>query len=179
MDKSLVRVAEQSYYLHDLVLDFAKDELSKLRGKVQLVTSRQAQYLGTISVLEGYARAGLVSRGFYDLMALWKSVEDLSGDEQMEVRTYGASLKALEESEPTADVAYTNWSVGRLFELQVDFQRAFVVVKYLNVLLVQQGKFDDADFLHERSHTVQQTMYGRRGHVAKQSGFLSLHEENI
>ncbi|CAN0282434.1 unnamed protein product, partial [Scytosiphon promiscuus] len=63
VDKSLVKVVEQNYYLHDLVLDFAKDELMKLRGKVQLVTSRQAQYLGTISVLEGYARAGEVLRG--------------------------------------------------------------------------------------------------------------------
>ena len=147
VDKSLVRVVEQSYYLHDLVLDFAKDELRKLRGKVQLVTSRQAQYLGTISVLEGYARTGEVLRGFYALMALWKSVKDLSGDEQLEVRTYGVSLEAFEESEPTADKAYANWAVGRLFELQVGFQRALVVVKYLNPLLVQQGKFADTESL--------------------------------
>eukprot|EP00903_Cladosiphon_okamuranus_P015635 g14437.t1 len=44
VDKSLVKVEEQRYYLHDLVLDFAKDELRRLRGKVQLVASRQAQY---------------------------------------------------------------------------------------------------------------------------------------
>lgn len=122
MDKSLVKVVEQSYYLHDLVLDFAKDELRKLERRVQLVTCRQAQFLGTISVLEGYARAGESLRGFYALMALWASVEHLSGDQQLEIGTYGGSLKALEESEPTADVAYTYWAAGRLFELQVSFQ---------------------------------------------------------
>lgn len=109
------------------MLDFAKDKLRKLRGKVQLVTSRQAQYLGTVSVLEGYARAGEVLRGFYALMALWKSVEDLSGDQQLEVGTYRISLRASEESEPTADVAYTNWAAGRFFELQVGFQLVCVV----------------------------------------------------
>lgn len=128
VDKSLVKVVEQSYYLHDLVLDFAKDELRKSRGKVQLVTSRQAQYLGTISVLEDYARAGEVLRGFYALMALWQSVEDMSGDKQLEVSTYGVKLKALGGSEPMESVAYTNWAAGRLFELQVGFQRARVVV---------------------------------------------------
>lgn len=123
-----MKAVEQNYYLHDLVLDFAKDELRKLRGKVQLVTSCQAQYLGTISVLEGCARAGEVLRGFYALMALWKSVEDLSGDRQLEVGTYRISLKALEESEPTADAAYTTWAAGRLFHLQVGFQRVWAVV---------------------------------------------------
>ena len=125
-----MKVAEQSYYLHDLVLDFAKDELRKLGRRVQLVTCRQAQFLGTISVLEGYARAGESLRGFYALMALWASVQDLSGDQQLEVGMYGVSLKALEESEPTADVAYTYWAAGRLFELQVSFQRPFVVVMH-------------------------------------------------
>eukprot|EP00903_Cladosiphon_okamuranus_P015636 g14438.t1 len=81
-------------------------------------------HLGTISVLEGYARAGEVLQGFYALMALWKSVEDLSGDQQLEVRTYGVSLKTLEESEPTADVAFTNWAAGRLFKLQGKYAEA-------------------------------------------------------
>lgn len=121
-----MKVVEQSYYLHELVLDFAKDELRKLRGKVQIVTSRQAQYLGTISVLEDYARAGEVLRGFDALMALWQSVEDMSGDKQLQVSTYGVKLKALERSEPTEGVAYTNWAAGRLFELQVGFQCACV-----------------------------------------------------
>lgn len=119
MDKSLVKVVEQDYYLHDLVLDFAKDELRKLRGNMQLVTSHQAQYLGAISVLESYARAGEVLPGFYSLMALWQSLEDLSGDKQLEVSTYGVNLKALEGSEPTKHLADINWAAGRLFELQV------------------------------------------------------------
>ncbi|CAN0234238.1 unnamed protein product [Scytosiphon promiscuus] len=140
VDKSLVKVVEQSYYLHDLVLDFAKDELRKSRGKVQLVTSRQAQYLGTISVLEDYARAGEVLRGFYALMALWQSVEDMSGDKQLEVSTYGVKLKALEGSEPMESVAYTNWAAGRLFELQ--------------------GKFEEAEPLYKRSLAIDEKVYG-------------------
>ncbi|CAM9564029.1 unnamed protein product [Laminaria digitata] len=141
VDKSLVKAVEQSYCLHDLVLDFAKDELRKLRGNVQLVTSLQAQYLGTISVLEDYARAGEVLRGFHALMALWRSLEDLSGDKQLQVSTYGLNLKALEGSEPTADVGYTNWAAGRLLELQ--------------------GKYAEAEPLYERSQAVHEKRQGQ------------------
>lgn len=99
VDKSLVKIVEQSYYLHELVLDFGKNELRQLRGDVQLVTSRQAQYLGSISVLEDYARAGETLQGFYALMALWNVVEDLSDNQELEVSTYEARLKALEKRE--------------------------------------------------------------------------------
>eukprot|EP00903_Cladosiphon_okamuranus_P008759 g8391.t1 len=106
-------------------------QLRRVEKLVRLVTSRQAKYLGTISVLEGYARSGESSRGFYALMALWTSVENLSGDQHLEVCTYGVSLKALEGSEPTADVAYMMWAAGILFELQ--------------------GKYEEAEPLYKRS----------------------------
>lgn len=113
VDKSLVKAGEQSHYLHERR---AKEELGR---RVHLVTSPQAHYLGTISVLEGYARAGEVLRGFYALLALWKSAEDLSGDQQLRVHTYGVSLRALEESGPRAGAADTNGAAGRFFGLQV------------------------------------------------------------
>lgn len=68
---------------------------------MQLVTSRQGQYLGTVSVLKDHARGGEVLRGFYALMALWQSLKDLSGDNQLEVCTYRVKLKTLAWSKPT------------------------------------------------------------------------------
>ena len=135
MDKSLVKIAEQSYYLHDLVLDFAKDELRRLRAGVHVVTSRQARYLGTLSVLDDYARAGEVLSGFYALMALWRSVEELCGDKQLKLRTYEASLKP--RCELTEGVAYSNWAAGRLFELQVGYKH--VDVRFIRISKAGSG----------------------------------------
>ncbi|CBN79677.1 NB-ARC and TPR repeat-containing protein [Ectocarpus siliculosus] len=160
VDKSLVKVEEHAYYLHDLVLDFAKDELRKLKERVRLVTCRQAQYLGRMSVVKDYAKAGEVMGGFYALMALWRSVEDLSGDNQLEASTYGATVKPSEESEASEDVAYLTWAVGRLFELQ--------------------GKFAEAEELYDRCQAINEealgpehpsvatTLHGRAGLMVKQ-----------
>ncbi|CAN0005428.1 unnamed protein product [Ectocarpus sp. 6 AP-2014] len=182
VDKSLVKVVEQGYNLHDLVLDFAKDELRKLRGNVQLVTSRQAQYLGAISVLERYARAGEVLPGFYSLMVLWQSLEDLSGDNQLEVSTYGVNLKALEGSEPTNRLAYISWAAGRLFELQGKYTEAeplYEQAAAINVavlgpehprvatdlnnragLLRAQGKYGEAEPLYARAIAIGEKVLG-------------------
>ncbi|CAM9933909.1 unnamed protein product, partial [Ectocarpus sp. 12 AP-2014] len=145
VDKSLVKVEEHAYYLHDLVLDFAKDELRKLREKVRLVNSRQAQYLGRMSIVKDYAEAGEVLGGLYALMALWRSVEDLSGDNQLEASTYGATTKPSEESESSQDVADLNWAMGRLF----------------NSRWAISGKFAEAEPLYDRCQEIQENVLGR------------------
>ncbi|CAN0515401.1 unnamed protein product, partial [Ectocarpus sp. 12 AP-2014] len=73
-------------------------------------------------------------------MALWQSLEDLSGDKQLEVSTYGVNLKALEGSEPTKHLAYINWAAGRLFELQ--------------------GKYSEAEPLYERCQAIDEKVLG-------------------
>ncbi|CAN0093988.1 unnamed protein product [Ectocarpus fasciculatus] len=62
-------------------------------------------------------------------MALWRSVEDLSGDNQLEASTYAVTMNPSERGESSEDVAYLNWAVGRLFELQVGVPRAFIFEK--------------------------------------------------
>eukprot|EP00903_Cladosiphon_okamuranus_P005675 g5638.t1 len=156
VDKSLLKVVEQSYYLHDLVLDFAKDELRKLGRRVQLVTCRQAQFLGTISVLEGYARAGESLRGFYALMALWASVEDLSGDQQLAVGTGSSRKGKLDEADPL---------LVRAIEIQEralgpDHPELAVSLRNRGRLFRAQGKLDEADPLLGRAIEIQERALG-------------------
>ena len=106
-----------SYRLHDLVLVFAK---SKLRGsnKVESASSRQAQFLGRLDVLQGYAKDGEASKGFYALISLWRSIEELHMDKQLCEETYEASLQDLSNDE-SLETAFICQSLGRLLYLQV------------------------------------------------------------
>lgn len=85
----------------------------------EAATSRQAQYLGRPDVVHTYSDNGEVDGGVYSLMALWRSLEELSGDPGLEVKTYTNSLVDLEGSEATFDAATTYGAVARLFDLQV------------------------------------------------------------
>lgn len=123
--RSLVQVVEHKYRLHDLVLAFAKSKLRCLKmGCVALVTSRQAQYLSRLSVLRKYAEAGEMLGGFYALIGLWASVEELSRDSTLQTTMYRAILCELEESEATADMLISYDNVGHLFYLQVGLSGA-------------------------------------------------------
>ena len=66
--RSLVQVRGDGYFVHDLLLDFAKNAIDPETKKV--ATSRQAQYLGRLDVLEGFydGSTGL-GRGYVSLMA--------------------------------------------------------------------------------------------------------------
>lgn len=127
MDKSLVQGVEHKYRLHDLVLIFAKSKLRCLKTeRVVFVTSRQARYLSRLSVLREYAEIEMQG-GFYALMGLWASVEELSRDDTLQTTTYGAVLRELEASEATADTAAAYGAVGILFLLQVGFFESVVL----------------------------------------------------
>lgn len=115
--KSLLQRVDDCYRLHDLVLVFSKSKL-KGSGTVRSASDRQAQFLGRMVVVRGYAKIGETSEGFYSLIALWRSVEDLCGDKQLCEKAYHASLQDLGNDE-SSETAFVCWSLGRLFVLQV------------------------------------------------------------
>lgn len=109
------------YRVHDLLLEFVT---IKIKAEVEIVkdaTTLQAQYLGRLDVLFGYENPehGAGDQGLFFLDALWRSVEKLSGDSELEIASYRASLEELEGSEATVDVARSYSSVGYLFFTQV------------------------------------------------------------
>ncbi|CAM9752024.1 unnamed protein product [Ectocarpus sp. 6 AP-2014] len=131
------------YRMHDLVLDFAKTSIRAEEENVKRATVLQAQYLGRLDVLESYGdpEHGAGDQGIFFLDALWRSVEKLSGDPQLEVASYRASLGELESGEATEAVARSCSSVGFLFNVQ--------------------GKYDDAESLYKRSLATQEKVLGQ------------------
>ncbi|CBJ26207.1 NB-ARC and TPR repeat-containing protein [Ectocarpus siliculosus] len=131
------------YRMHDLVLDFAKTSIRAEEETVKRATALQAQYLGRLDVVESYGdpEHGAGDQGIFFLDALWRSVEKLSGDPQLEVASYRASLGALEWGEATEAAARSYFSVGFLFNVQ--------------------GKYDDAESLYKRSLATQEKVLGQ------------------
>lgn len=119
------------YRVHDLLLEFVTTKLQLEEETAKRATELQAQYLGRLDVVEKYDNPehGAGVQGFYSLAALWRSVEELSGDLGLEVASYRASLGELEACETNADVACLFSRVGRLFELQVRcaWNRSFMI----------------------------------------------------
>ncbi|CAN0235939.1 unnamed protein product [Ectocarpus sp. 12 AP-2014] len=109
------------YRVHDLVLEFAKTSIRAEEEIVDKATALQAQYLGRLDVLESYRdpEHGAGDQGLFFLDALWRSVEKLSGDPELEVASYRASLGELESCQATKAVTTSYCSVGFLFNVQV------------------------------------------------------------
>ncbi|CAM9762259.1 unnamed protein product [Ectocarpus sp. 8 AP-2014] len=130
------------YRVHDLVLEFAKTSIRAEEETVEKATALQAQYLGRLDVLETYRdpEHGAGDQGLFFLDALWRSVEKLSGDPELEVASYRASLGELESCEATEAVATSYCSVGFLFNIQ--------------------GKYAEAEPLYERSQAIQEKVLG-------------------
>lgn len=110
---------EDQYFVHDLLLDFAKINIKakKLEVIKKAATSRQTQYLGRLDVLLGYFVHGNSLNGMHSLMGLWQSLIELSGNEQLVVGAYTASLGALEEEDKLAATICS--ALGQLYNLQV------------------------------------------------------------
>lgn len=119
VDRCLMQVRGDGYTVHDLVLDFAKFKIAVFESIRESAISRQAQYLGRLDVTRDYAEEGKVDAGYYWLIALWRSLEELHGDIGLEEKTYENSLRPLEGSEATSDLALAYFAVARLFEIQV------------------------------------------------------------
>lgn len=124
VSKSLLQdVGGGGYRMHDQVLKFAKYKVKAEMETVLKATSLQAQYLSRLDVLRNYTdpRHGAGNQGRLNLAALWRSVEELSSDIELQAASYRASLKELESCEaiPGVEVADSYASVGSLFYLQV------------------------------------------------------------
>lgn len=120
---ALLYEAEGSFFVHDLVLDFIKIECTSAE-KHELVKDavrRQTRYLSRPSVVwEFDKREGLntVSTDTYALIRLWRSLEELSGNEHLEVERYTASLGEVGQAEST-EVADAHERIGKLLFRQV------------------------------------------------------------
>ncbi|CAM9956525.1 unnamed protein product [Scytosiphon promiscuus] len=138
--RSLMSLKQDRYGVHDLILDFAKLQILTNRPLVKGATLRQARYLGRSNVVRGYSGAGQHREGLYALIALWRSVEELSDDKELEAKTYKDSLRPLEGGDMTVDVAQVFEDVGTLFMLQ--------------------GKYEESGPLYERSLAVREECLG-------------------
>ncbi|CAN0347940.1 unnamed protein product, partial [Pylaiella littoralis] len=93
--------------VHDLVLEFVT---SRIKADVEVAEEAimlQAQYLARADVVEGYRNPehGAGEQGLFFLDALWRSVEKLSGDSELEVRSYRTSLRESESCGATFHTA--------------------------------------------------------------------------
>ena len=122
----LQRRIRDQYFVHDLLLDFAKVTINKSSSNVKdTATSRQATFLGRIEVLQTYFGGERADAGLYALTTLWLSLKKLGGDSVSAVKEYTASLEDLDRSgkKSESEVADTRCSVARLIELQVGLLR--------------------------------------------------------
>eukprot|EP00903_Cladosiphon_okamuranus_P016211 g14959.t1 len=143
VSKSLLQdVGGGAYRVHDLVLEFVKIRVKADAEMVGKATSQQAQYLARLDVVKSFQdpERGADHQGFIVLDALWRSVEELSGDHGLEVASYDASVGELEFCEATADVAKCYFSVASLFGLQ--------------------GKYEEAEPLYKRTQDIDEKVYG-------------------
>ena len=125
VDKCLLQdMGGGGYRVHDLVLDFVKIKIKADVEMTEEAKTLQAHFLGRLDVLDSYDNPahGAGNHGLFVLDALWRSVEELSGDLELEVASYSTSLGELgelESCEATMDVAGSFSSVGLLFCIQV------------------------------------------------------------
>lgn len=113
-----------AYRVHDLILSFLKPKL-KANPRAHIATSRMATHLGKLKVLHGYSGSGETMGGVFTLIALWRSVESLS-EEQQVATVYTRSLSGVTEGEP--------WSeAGRVLMLMV--RRLLMVILELIVTI--------------------------------------------
>ncbi|CAM9482616.1 unnamed protein product, partial [Sphacelaria rigidula] len=116
---ALLHEVEGSFFVHDLLLDFIKLECrsEERHGLVEDAVGRQAQYLSRLSVVWEFFNNEGLSTDVYALGRLWWSLEELAGNEQLQVERYRASLGELGRAEST-DVADAYALIGTLFHRQ-------------------------------------------------------------
>lgn len=121
--RSLLNERGVEYVVHGLLLSFAKRRISEFEEIKDVATMRQAEYLGNLDTLRGFADEEPGSAGFYPLISLWRSLEELSGDKALESKTYSASLanKLKHSGDDNLDIAKDSSAVARLLELQVGY----------------------------------------------------------
>ena len=122
VNRSLLQVVAEGYRLHDLLLDFVRDRIGS--KALQKATSLQTQFLGRFDVVVACMTEGIPSRwSEYSLIALWRAVEQASGDGELCIRTYNQCLLELEERGSWEHVRMYVWSVGNLLRAKVGGER--------------------------------------------------------
>ncbi|CAN0257518.1 unnamed protein product, partial [Pylaiella littoralis] len=112
--------------VHDLVLEFVTSRIKADVEVAEEAITLQAQYLARAEVVEGYRNPehGASDQGLFFLDALWRSVEKLSGDSELEVRSYRTSLRESESCGATIHTAEFYSSVARLLLIQGKYAEA-------------------------------------------------------
>ena len=118
MGNSLLQEVDGSFRLHDLLLDFIGVTCQGEDALVREAVASQCRYLGRLAVVRGYSDKGEFCEGFFSLMRFWQKLIELSGNDQLEMDAYNASLGELGEDE-SEDAAHVFWSIGKLLDLQV------------------------------------------------------------
>eukprot|EP00752_Nemacystus_decipiens_P009335 g8343.t1 len=178
---SLLQKVDDSFRLHDLLLDFIAMKCQGEHVLIKEAVAHQCQYLRDLVVLRGYSDNPTFLGGFYSLMGLWRKLIELSGNQQLQVDAYNASLGELGEDE-SADAAHLFSAVGRLFNLQGIYEEA--KRKYLHSLamlekvlgpdhpdvatslnnlaslLQSQGNYGEAEGLYKRSLGIREKALG-------------------
>ena len=118
VDRSLLQVVAEGYRLHDLLLDFARDRIGS--KTLQNAISLQTRFLGRLNVVVACVTEAIPSQwSLYSLMALWQALEQVSGDEELCIRTYNQCLLELEERQASEEIRLCVQSVGNLFRAKV------------------------------------------------------------
>ena len=122
VDNALLHEVDGSFYVHDLLLDFIKLKCTSkgMRRLVEDSVLRQTQYLGRLSVVLEFYVSESLSTNRYALIRLWRSLEELSGNKQLEVETYRASLGEFGRAE-SREVTDVHHLIGSLFYLHVSY----------------------------------------------------------
>lgn len=117
--RCLLTEAQDSFVVHDLLLDFIDVMCQHERSVVQQAVMRQTHYLSRLPVVWRYCRKEEFLEGMYSLISLWRPVMKLSGNEKQDVEAYEASLRELGEEHEPIDLANACMIIGDVFLLQV------------------------------------------------------------
>eukprot|EP00752_Nemacystus_decipiens_P014888 g13255.t2 len=172
------------YRVHDLLLEFLKLKLKAEDELVRRATEQQAEHLRRLDVVDGYDSTdhGAGDQGLFFLAALWRSVEKLSGNLELEVNSYRASLAELESTVANENVARSFLRIGQLFSLQGKraeakplFERSeaireevlgpehpdvAVTLNWRAMLCGDEGKYAEAEPLYERAQAILEKALG-------------------
>ncbi|CBJ25719.1 NB-ARC and TPR repeat-containing protein-likely pseudogene [Ectocarpus siliculosus] len=158
VNQSMLQPAGDAFRVHDVVLLFLKPKLKADRSR-PIATSRIAEYLGQLNVLRRYVENGEKSDGVYSLMALWRSVEDLVGENQV-AAVYTKNLQGVPERAPWRQAGRVLHLMGKHEEAEPLYQRSLAIcetsfgpdhptvaaaLNNLAVMLENQGKYAEAD----------------------------------
>lgn len=109
--------------MHDLLLEYVRMKIKAENDLATTPTELQAEYLSRLDVVEDFQdpEHGAGEQGLYFLMALWRSVEELSGNPKLQADSYRATLGELESCGTSTNVGSWYSRVGDIFLRQVRY----------------------------------------------------------